>query len=86
MAPDTKPAAETQPTVPMVPIEIDLPTGRPATIIVPLDMTDSEWLVMVGMIPKMRDKLRAQLAPQGPQLVRANELPKPPRELRRRPS
>jgi hypothetical protein len=65
----------------MVPIEITLPTGRPATVLVPGDITDSEWLALVGMVPKIRDKMRAELDPKKPQL----ELPptsEAPRKLR----
>lgn len=82
----TTPETETQPTVPMVPIEIDLPTGRPATLAVPIDMTDSEWFALCAMLPRIRDKLRAQLTPAKPALVRANEMPPAPKHLRGRRS
>lgn len=76
-----------QAMVPMVPIEVDLPTGRPATVIVPLDMTDSEWFALATMLAKMRDTLRRQLEPQKPQIVRANAMPTipAPSGRRRRP-
>jgi len=53
-------AAAAKAAAEMKQIAVALPTGRPVMLAVHGDMTDSEWLAFIGMLPAIRDDLRRE--------------------------
>lgn len=68
---DTAIAATT--VVPIVRADFELMSGRPVSVTVPQDITDSEILSLIAYVLQMRDRLHAQAPIPG--LVRAAALP-----------
>lgn len=53
---------EIKPEVTVKAVRVDLPTGNGRVVLlqVPADISDSEWLVLVGRVPPIRDALRKE--------------------------
>jgi hypothetical protein len=56
-------AAAARPVVHLEAITLTLPTGRPAILQVPVDITDLEWLGLIGVLPQVRDSMAERRAP-----------------------
>jgi hypothetical protein len=54
---------------------LQLSTGRPAGLMVPADISDLEWLSLLGGVLKIGDALRAQREPKKPTILRSPALP-----------
>jgi len=69
-------ADASQPEVKMAQFGLQLSSGRPAGLMVPEDISDVEWLSLIGGLLKIGDSLRAKReASQAPTLLRAPAIP-----------